>query len=88
MDETSYATLKNGLIINKRLLQHSAVSFVINNTIVIQAAKFYNGIPSFEIKIPEDLYVEVFYSDIKGRIPHSLKTLVHFWSIMEEMLSF
>ena len=67
----SFSTLKDGLINKgkKQEHQHSVLSLVLKNCIIIQSNQFINGIPLFVIKVDETLSFEIYHCGIECRIP-------------------
>ena len=92
-DKVSFSTLKDGLInkSKKHEHQHSVLSLVLKNCIIIQSNQFINGIPLFVIKADENLNFETYYRGIECKIPSLSSnriTTVNTWSVLNKMLRF
>ena len=88
----SFSTLKDGLINKgkKHEHQHSVLSLVLKNCIIIQSNQFINGIPLFVAKADENLNFETYHCAIEYKIPSLSSnriTTVYTRSVLNEIVT-
>ena len=90
-DCTSFETLKSCLLSGERKLMVPIVSFISDETLVLQSTEFISGIPLFVIKIFADLSFELFHFGVRCYASFLSKnriTTIKSWSILDEAVRF